>query len=490
MRSAAASPRSPTTAEIGSPVPLERLLGGIDVLRAQGDFGAAIVRGVTHDSRAVRPGTLFCCLRGRRSDGHHHASAAVEAGAVALLCEELLPLAVPQAVVADARAAMAPVAAAFFDHPSRHLTVAGITGTNGKTTATHLLQAIFAAAGRSAAVIGTLSGVHTTPEAPELQARLAELAAEGTDAVAMEVSSEALAQHRVDATWFEVVAFTNLSQDHLNFHGTMDAYFAAKASLFFPDRARFAVVNADDPWGRTLVQLAGERGLPVRPVGLADAIDLELGRDGSRFRWDGVPVRLRLPALFNVVNAVVAAAVARELGIERDAIAAGLGELVSVRGRFERVDGGGPVPVIVDYAHTPAGLESVLTAARQVAADGGRVLVVFGAGGDRDHDKRPAMGQVATRFADVAVLTTDNPRSEDPLAIIEDVRAGVGADGAGALVVEPDRRAAIRRALEMARAGDAVVIAGKGHEQVQTFAGGRTVPFDDREVAREELRDR
>ena len=497
MRSAPASSSPRTAAEIGSPVPLERLVGGIDVLRAQGEFGAGpgaagapsggpMISSVTHDSRAVQPGALFCCLVGARSDGHEHAAEAVAAGAVALLCERPLDLDVPQIVVSDARAAMAQVAATFFGHPSRRMAVVGVTGTNGKTTATHLLQAILQADGRAAAVIGTLSGVHTTPESSELQGRLARLAAAGTDAVAMEVSSHALVQHRVDATWFEVVAFTNLSQDHLDYHQTMEDYFTAKASLFDPGRARVGVVNADDEWGRRLVDTTR---LGVRPFSRTDAVGLEIGRDGSSFRWDGAPVRLRLSGDFNVVNALAAAASARELGVDAPTVAEGLGAVTSVPGRFERVDGGGPVAVIVDYAHTPAGLEQVLAAARRVAAEGdcpGRVFVLFGAGGDLERAKRPARGEAANSLADLAVLTSDNPRGEDPFAIIEEVRAGAAAR-AEVLVVEPDRRVAIGLAVAAARPGDVVVIAGKGHEPVQVWADGRSVPFDDRQVAREAL---
>jgi UDP-N-acetylmuramoyl-L-alanyl-D-glutamate--2,6-diaminopimelate ligase len=478
-------------AEVQSPVPLERLLGGIDVLRAQGGRGAppiagVMVTGVTHDSRLVTAGSLFCCLRGSRRDGHDHARDAVEAGASVLLCERPVDLGpgldAVQVIVADARAAMAPVAAAFWGHPSRRLAVAGITGTNGKTTVTWLLRSVLETAGTPAEVIGTLSGTHTTPEAPELQSRLAEMAAAGTGAVAMEVSSHALAQHRVDAMWFDVVAFTNLSQDHLDFHHTMDSYFMAKASLFDPARARVAVVNADDPWGR---RLAATTALPVRTFTAADAHDVRPRRDGTSFTWEGRRVELRLPGAFNVGNALAAATVAREMGVDADAVAAGLGAVGSVPGRFERVDGGGEVAVVVDYAHTPAGLENALGAARALAPAPARVIAVFGAGGDRDHDKRPAMGEVASRLADLAVLTTDNPRDEDPAAIIAEVVAGAG--GRSSLAVEPDRRAAIALALDAARPGDVVVIAGKGHETDQVFGGGRVEPFDDRAVARAEL---
>jgi UDP-N-acetylmuramoyl-L-alanyl-D-glutamate--2,6-diaminopimelate ligase len=261
----------------------------------------------------------------------------------------------------------------------------------------------------------------------------------------------------------------------------MEHYFAAKASLFDPARARVGVVNAGDPWGRRLIESAR---VAMRPYSLDDATGLDVGRDGSTFWWDGHRVRLQLSGAFNVVNAVAAAAVARELDIDAAAIAAGLSELAAVPGRFERVDGGGPVAVVVDYAHTPAGLEKVLAAARQMAGDR-RVIAVFGAGGDRDHGKRPAMGDVATRLADIAVLTSDNPRSEDPAKIIAEVAAGV--QRIEALVVVPDRRTAIAVAIHQAQPGDVVVIAGKGHETEQVFAGGRSVPFDDRVVAREVL---
>jgi UDP-N-acetylmuramoyl-L-alanyl-D-glutamate--2,6-diaminopimelate ligase len=362
------------------------------------------------------------------------------------------------------------------------LAVVGVTGTNGKTTTTHLLAAALRADGRSTEVVGTLSGPRTTPEAPELQARLAALADGGTAAVSMEVSSHALVQHRVDATWFEVGVFTNLSQEHLDFHGTLDEYFAAKASLFSPDRVGVAVVNADDPWGRRLLDAVS---IPTRPFTLADAADLDVGPVSSTFRWEGEPVELHLGGTFNVANALAAASAARELGAAPTAIAAGLSSVASVPGRFETVDAGQPFTVVVDYAHTPASLEQVLLAARHAAATGeGRVLLVFGCGGDRDTAKRPAMGEVATRLADLAVLTSDNPRSEDPGAIIEAVRKGVRRPEV--LVVEPDRRAAIALALDGAGPGDVVVVAGKGHETTQV-TGTSVEPFDDRAVVRAEL---
>ena len=469
---------------------LSRLLGDVEVRSVRGDPASAEIVAVAQNAEAVVPGTLFCCVPGSRADGHDFAPQAVAAGAVALLVQRFVDLDVPQVVVDDVRAAMARVAAALYDHPSSRLAVVGVTGTNGKTTTTHFLRAVLEADGRRAAVIGTLSGgapgaggrsgPGTTPASPDLQAHLGELAAVGFEAVAMEVSSHALVQHRVDAILFAVAVFTNLSPDHLDFHGTMDDYFAAKASLFQADRARVGVINADDPWGRRLLEVAR---LPTRPFSLAEAVGVQLDRAGSSFLWQGEAVRLRLAGMVNVANALAAAAAARELGVEAPAVAAGLSNLAAVPGRNEAVDRGQPFSVLVDYAHTPDALEQTLTGARQIAG-GGRVLVVFGCGGDRDKVKRPLMGEVATRLGDLAVLTSDNPRSEDPADIIGQVRAGVRRTEV--LVVEPDRRAAIGLALAAARAGDVVVIAGKGHETTQVI-GDEVVPFDDRAVAAEIL---
>ena len=467
---------------------LDRVLADVDVveLRADPATPAALatdVTAITATSRDVRPGSLFCCVRGRVADGHDFAPQAVASGAVALLCERPVEAAstVPQVVVADSRAAMARAAAALHRHPSRRMAVVGVTGTNGKTTTTHLLKAVLEADGREAEVIGTLSGPRTTPEATELQAALAAAADRGVGAVALEVSSHALALHRVDAIWFSVAVFTNLSPEHLDFHDGMDDYFATKAALFSPERARVAVVNADDPWGRKL--LAAAR-LPTRSFSLADAVGLELGPDGARFQWDGHPVWLRPGGTFNVSNALAAATAARELDVPAAAVAEGLSAALVVPGRFESVDRGQPFRVVVDYAHTPAGLEACLSAARELAGADGRVLVVFGCGGDRDHAKRPLMGAVASRLADRVVLTSDNPRSEDPRAILDDVLAGV--DRRETLDVEPDRRAAIALAVAAARPGDVVVVAGKGHETTQV-TGADVIAFDDRVVAAEAL---
>jgi UDP-N-acetylmuramoyl-L-alanyl-D-glutamate--2,6-diaminopimelate ligase len=474
------------------PVRMNILLDEIDVLETSGDPAAVEVSGIEHDSRRVVPGALFCCLVGHETDGHDHAAEAVERGAVGLVCERALPEPVPSAVVqarvppGRGRPAMARLAAAFWGHPSESLLTAGVTGTNGKTTVTHVLGAILTHAGHPTTVIGTLSGARTTPEAPELQRILAEVR-DGNPphprpAVAMEVSSHALVQSRVDGVHFDVAAFTNLSHDHLDFHGSMEEYFAAKASMFEPGRAAQAVIDVDDPWGARLFDRVRIDAVPVR---LADVTDLRLEVGRSQFRWRDIPVTTPLTGLVNVRNAQLAAETAVALGVSPEVVAAGLATVVPVPGRLERVTPVAPhgpaAEVLVDYAHTPAALEAVLDEARRLAAPGsGRTIVVFGCGGDRDPFKRPVMGTVAARKADLVVVTSDNPRSEDPDSIIAAVVAGAPAPAAP--VVEPDRRAAIVRAVAAARPGDVVVVAGKGHETYQE-AGGHRVPFDDRVVA-------
>ncbi|HLY82962.1 MAG TPA: UDP-N-acetylmuramoyl-L-alanyl-D-glutamate--2,6-diaminopimelate ligase [Acidimicrobiales bacterium] len=455
---------------------------GVAVLDVRGDARRVEVIDIVGDSRRVTPGALYCCVTGQRFDGHLFAAEAVAAGAVALVCEHPLAPPVPQIVVASTRAALGPLADALLGHPSASLRVAGVTGTNGKTTTVALLAAIFEAHGWPTATIGTLTGTRTTPEAPLLQAKLAELREEGVTAVAMEVSSHALDQHRVDAVHFAAATFTNLTQDHLDYHGTMDAYFSAKAKLFEPGRADVAIVNDDDPWGRRLLRILAGRGSRAVPFSLADADDLRIGPRGSTFCWQNEEITLRLGGRFNVYNALAAATTAREMGVTAASVASGLAAVASVPGRFEPVDAGQPFLVLVDYAHTPDGLEQALTAARELA--GRNLLVVFGAGGDRDRAKRPLMGAAATRLADLAVLTSDNPRSEEPDQIIEEVQAG--ARGPGALVIEPDRSRAIASALAAAEAGDVVVIAGKGHETGQELRG-RIIPFNDADVARAAL---
>jgi UDP-N-acetylmuramoyl-L-alanyl-D-glutamate--2,6-diaminopimelate ligase len=483
-------------------VRLHDLLDDFDVVELRGDRDVE-VRAVGHDSRQVDEGTLFCCIPGQTVDGHGYAVAAERAGATAFLVERFIDVEGPQARVESVRATVGPIAARLLGDPSRAMTVLGVTGTNGKTTTCYLLEAIAVAAGRSFGVIGTVEtryaqrteGLrHTTPEATELQALLARMRDAGVETVAMEVSSHALDQHRVDGTRFAVVCFTNLSQDHLDYHGTFEAYAAAKRRLFIPAFTDRAAVNVTTAIGRSIAADAVAGGLRVMTFAIegadadlsADAV--ELGARGTRFqlhdrnRGRKVSVALSLPGRFNVENALAAAATALLAGHDLDTVVSGLSTPLVVPGRMERVDNDRGLEVLVDYAHTPEALEQALAAARAIAAPEGRVIVVFGCGGDRDREKRPKMG-AATRAADLAFLTSDNPRSEDAAVIAAEVVAGVPDRRP---FVELDRRAAIRDALAVARSGDVVLIAGKGHEQGQISAGV-TVPFDDRAVAREEL---
>jgi UDP-N-acetylmuramoyl-L-alanyl-D-glutamate--2,6-diaminopimelate ligase len=458
---------------------------GVARLRVDGPVADPDVTTVVHDTRDVRDGALYCCVRGSRVDGHDMAADAVAAGAVALLVDHRLVLPVPQLVVEDVRRAMGPVAGAFWGHPSHDLTVVGVTGTSGKTTTTHLLASILTAARRPCGVIGTLSGARTTPEAPELQAQLADHRHRGDTAVAMEVSSHGLDQGRVAATRFAAAVFTNLSQDHLDYHGTIEAYYRAKAELFTPAFTKVAVVCVDDDAGRRLADEIGAAGaLELHRCTLDDAEDLRLTPGGAELRWRGAPVRVRLAGRFNVRNALAAATAAAAVGIDGDDIVAGLAAAPPVPGRFEAVDAGQPFTVLVDYAHKPAALDQALRTARELTSDGGTLTVVFGCGGDRDRVKRPLMGEVATRLADRVVVTSDNPRSERPEAIIDEILAGVPAGSP--VDVVPDRREAIELALGHARRGDVVLVAGKGHETTQ-IVGGETLPFDDRVVARETI---
>jgi UDP-N-acetylmuramoyl-L-alanyl-D-glutamate--2,6-diaminopimelate ligase len=452
---------------------------------------------LAYDSREVGPGTLFFCVPGEKADGHEFAVAAVEAGAVGLVVERELELGVAQVVVGDARAAMAPLAARFWGDPTCELKVVGVTGTNGKTTTAFLIREILGAAGTSCGLLGTVKQVvggveeeveRTTPEAIDLQATFRRMLDGGDRVCAMEVSSHALALHRCDAIRFEVALFTNLTQDHLDFHGDMEDYFRSKRILF-EMAPKISIVNVDDFYGR---RLAGEFDCVTFSAEGADADyvarDVSFDAGGAAFAVVGpegeTVVRIALPGHFNVANALGAFAAARALGVGVDEATAGLARAGRVPGRFEPVDEGQSFSVLVDYAHTPDSLENVLRAARRLTE--GRVISVFGAGGDRDRDKRPKMGRAGADLSDLAIVTSDNPRSEDPEAIVEEILAGI-EDGAG-VEVEVDRRAAIALALGRARAGDTVVIAGKGHEQGQEFEDGRKIPFDDREVAGEELR--
>jgi UDP-N-acetylmuramoyl-L-alanyl-D-glutamate--2,6-diaminopimelate ligase len=455
---------------------LERVIAALapaDVVRR----APVAIRELAYDARRVQEGALFFCVPGSRADGHDFAADAVANGAVALVVERPLEVDVPQVVVADSRRAMAVVADDFFGRPSTELQVAGVTGTNGKTTTSFLMYAILAAAGRRPGLLGTIESrvggerrpaVRTTPEAIDVQRTFREMLDAGDHSCAMEATSHGSELGRLDHVRFSALVFTNLSQDHLDFHGTMERYFEAKRRLFVDGRPP-AAINVGNEWGR---KLAADRP-DALTFGFAD--DAAVGPNAL----EGVDLKLR--GRFNVENALGALAAARLLEIDDEAIARGLESVRGVPGRFESVVEGQPFEVIVDYSHKPGALENVLRTARGLAT--GRVICVFGCGGDRDRGKRPLMGRIASELADVPILTSDNPRTEDPVAIIEEVLTGV----TGEIEVEPDRAAAIERAISLAGEGDVVLIAGKGHEQGQEFAD-HIVPFDDREVARDALR--
>jgi UDP-N-acetylmuramoyl-L-alanyl-D-glutamate--2,6-diaminopimelate ligase len=489
---------------------LRELLADTEVAEIAGETETEIA-GLAYDSRTVEPGTLFFCVPGQRSDGHEFADRAVESGATALVVERLLDVRVTQVRVADARAAMASIAASFWDDPTSQLRVAGVTGTNGKTTTAFLIRHVLEAHGTRTGLLGTVKRIvggveeeveRTTPEAIDLQRTFRRMLQGGDAACAMEVSSHALALERTAGVRFAVAVFTNLTQDHLDFHADMEEYFLAKRSLFSSAESGrgvgTAVVNVDDPFGARLAAELRDVGDPplltFSPSGEegADfrAVDVSFDATGSRFRClapgGEVGVRMPLPGHFNVENALAAIGACHALGVPAAAAAAALASAGRVPGRFEPVDEGQPFAVLVDYAHTPDSLENALGAARELTE--GRLIAVFGCGGDRDREKRPLMGEIAARLSDACVVTSDNPRSEEPKAIIAEILAGMTEFETGEIEVEPDRRAAIALALGAATPGDTVVIAGKGHEQGQELAGGRKIPFDDREVAREELR--
>jgi len=475
----------------------------IGPIRVSGDREVEVTS-VTHDSRRVRPDALFACIRGSHFDGHEHAAEAVAGGAVALLVERELAIPVSQVVVPSVRAAIGPAAAAVAGWPSQEMTCVGITGTNGKTTTTYLLESIEEAAGRTVGVIGTTGAriagapmalAHTTPEAPELQELLARMHDEGVGMVALEVSSHALAQHRVDGTRFAVVVFTNLSHDHLDFHGSIGDYYEAKARLFAPEFAPAAAIGIDDERGPDLVTRAERNGLDVLTYALDRDADVQASglrptEVGMEFvltdtRSDeSVAVTISLIGRVNVLNALAAATAAILTGVDLPTIADGLRTASAVPGRLERIDAGQPFTVVVDYAHTPDALEHALAAARAHAGEH-QVIAVVGCGGDRDRAKRPKMGGLVATGADAAIITSDNPRSESAAAIVDEMLTGVPA-GTTSVRVELDRRRAIRDAIGLAEPGDVVLVAGKGHESGQT-ADGVTVPFDDRIVAREAL---
>jgi UDP-N-acetylmuramoyl-L-alanyl-D-glutamate--2,6-diaminopimelate ligase len=452
---------------------------------------------LAYDTRKVVHGAAFFCVRGERVDGHELAWEAIEKGAVALVVDRELDVRVPQLVVDDVRASMAVAADAFFGEPTKELQLAGVTGTNGKTTTSFLLHSILEAGGQQAGLVGTIEWIvggvrrdapFTTPEAIDLQRLFRDMVTAGDRAAAVEASSHGAALRRLDRVRFDALVFTNLSQDHLDLHGTMEGYFQAKRRLFAGPQPPPAAVNVGSEWGRRLAdELATAHRAPLVTFGLTEDAEvrpeaLEVTRNGSRFRAAGLEVETSLRGSFNAENVLGAIAAGLLLDLDEAAIVEGVARVADVPGRFQVIDEGQPFPVVVDYSHTPDSLRTALRAARELGE--GRVIVVFGAGGDRDRGKRPLMGKVAAELADVAIVTSDNPRSEDPLAIIQDVIQGTGVD----VEIDPDRRSAIERAVSLAEPGDVVVVAGKGHEQGQDI-GGVVQPFDDRAVLRDALRE-
>jgi UDP-N-acetylmuramoyl-L-alanyl-D-glutamate--2,6-diaminopimelate ligase len=471
--------------------------GGDVVLAVAGD-PATPITGLAYDWRCVPAGHMFCCIE-TVVDGHRLAASAIESGAVALCVESATGLGVPEIVVSDARTAMARMATAFYGRPADELDLLAVTGTNGKTTTSLLLESILRADGRSTGVIGSLwwrigdderSSAWTTPEAPVLHWLLADMRAHGVRSVVMEVTSHGLRLKRVEGLRFASAVFTNLSHDHLDFHTDMDDYFAAKRSLFVAERAARGAINVDDRYGRVLKE---EAEIPCLGFGMSADADvradnISVGRSGSAFRiatpCGAVDVTTPLVGSFNVYNCLAAATGALQANVALEAIAAGIAAVSDVPGRFEQISLGQPFSVVVDYAHTPHSLEVVLKTARLFASAEGRVICVFGCGGGRDRSKRALMGALAGRLADLVVVTSDNPRFDDPAVLVADVLAGVLSERiCEDDAILPDRREAIAHALATARAGDVVVIAGKGAEQSQQVRG-RNIPFDDRVVVR------
>ncbi|MCL6610762.1 MAG: UDP-N-acetylmuramoyl-L-alanyl-D-glutamate--2,6-diaminopimelate ligase [Peptococcaceae bacterium] len=482
---------------------LGELIKNIEVLKLDGSDQVEI-KGVSHDSRTIGQGYLFVAVKGFKTDGHLYVGDAVQAGSRAVLVEKEVevPPGVTRVLVKNTRASLARLAADFYGRPSERTRVVGVTGTNGKTTTTYLIASIYRSAGMKVGLVGTIANYvgdrklevnHTTPEAHELQKLLRDMADEGVEAAVIEVSSHALALDRVNGCEFDVGVFTNLTQDHLDFHRDMEDYLQAKAKLFkslgggVKKWPKFAVVNLDDAYAGRIISQAG---VPVITYGLSGdadvrAVDIRVSGRGSSFTvvsgQGSVGLNIKLAGLFNVYNTLAAFAVGLGSGFGQELVAKSLEAVDGVPGRFELVDRGQDFMVVVDYAHTPDGLENILKAAREVAS--GRIIAVFGCGGDRDRTKRPIMGRIAGLYSDLPIITSDNPRTENPLRIIDDVEEGIkGVLDPGRYRVIPDRREAIRTAIMEARKGDLVIIAGKGHEGYQ-IVGGRKLHFDDREEA-------
>jgi UDP-N-acetylmuramoyl-L-alanyl-D-glutamate--2,6-diaminopimelate ligase len=481
---------------------MEQIVAGIEILKIVNGADSPEIRGISMDSRKISPGDLFACVPGFKTDGHHFAEQALAAGAVVLLVERILPLNAPQIVVADLRQSVGWLAANIYGHPSGKLELIGVTGTNGKTTVTHLIEQIGVKAGRRTGIIGTLGariagrefpGSRTTPEAADIQKLLARMLAEGVDQVVMEVSSHALDLGRVHGCEFAAAIFTNLSQDHLDYHHTMEEYARAKARLFSgltgaKERSTIVLINADDAQAQLLTEVSAVPVVRYAVQAQAEyrAQDIRISSEGVRFRVEfagqAQEIMYRTPGLFSVYNGLAAFAWGVERGYDPPGVAEALLEITGVPGRFESVRSGQPFQVIVDYAHTPDGLENVLRTAHEFTK--GKLITVFGCGGDRDRTKRPLMGHIAAHWSDYVFVTSDNPRSEDPDEIIREILTGVSGVACEA---QPERRTAIQQACALAQAEDTVIIAGKGHETYQII-GPVTHDFDDREEARIALR--
>jgi UDP-N-acetylmuramoyl-L-alanyl-D-glutamate--2,6-diaminopimelate ligase len=497
----------------------EELFRGVEVVRRAGPHAedGPVIRSVEYDSRRVAPGSLFLAMQGDTTDGNRYIGKAIERGAAAVVTDSAAAFAdtarryaelgVAEVPAGGGRRAMAAIAANFFGRPETRMTLSGITGTNGKTTTAFLLDAMLNSVGRRTVLVGTIENhvagavrpaPHTTPESRDLLALLREGVDAGATEAVMEVSSHALAQGRVYGLPYNVAIFTNLTQDHLDYHGTMENYFAAKRALFDGELGappRVAVINIDDAYGRELAVIARQAGAQVFSYGLSVgdfcAEDAQMGASGMSFRLAApagqAQVRTRLTGRVNLYNLLAALGAAWARGLSLEQIADGAGSLAYVPGRFQTVDAGQPFTVVVDYAHTDDALRNLTTLAREFVAGEGRVITLFGCGGDRDRAKRPKMGRAAGEGSDFVVLTSDNPRSEDPEAIMQDALPGLTATGTK-FVAEADRARAIRLAIEAARPGDIVLIAGKGHEKEQVLRNA-TIPFDDAEVAAAAIRE-
>ncbi|TEB18003.1 UDP-N-acetylmuramoyl-L-alanyl-D-glutamate--L-lysine ligase [Pelotomaculum sp. FP] len=482
----------------------QELLKSVEVHAADGPQNT-VLTGITYDSRKVEPGFLFVAVQGFKHDGAEYIPQAVEKGAVAVVAQKAVtvPPNVAWALVADSRQALALMSASFYGNPSTNMRMVGVTGTNGKTTTTNLIASVLDEAGRKTGLVGTIHNrigarklvvSHTTPESTDLQELLHEMATEQVSDCVMEVSSHALALHRVDGCEFDTAVFTNLTQDHLDFHPDMQSYLEAKQALFRKlaepgaKRGKCAVVNADDAYAGSIIEAAA--GVEVYTYGIktsADvrAEDIDVSARGVSFtvtgKWGRCHLGLRITGLFNVYNTLAAFTACAAMGIPVEVIKKALEGMPGVPGRFELVDAGQDFAVIVDYAHTPDGLENVLKTAREITT--GKLITVFGCGGDRDRTKRPLMGRIAAGYSDYVLVTSDNPRTEAPLDIIRDIKKGLEPVAENnSYTVEPDRRRAIQLAVRMAQKGDVVVIAGKGHEDYQII-GTQKYPFDDRSEA-------